>query len=48
MTLSNDKNQVGVLDCLCPFTGALSTIEIGKKVELFVRVRGYGVSGGTH
>ncbi len=46
MTLFGDKNQVGVLDCLCPFTGALSTNEFGKNVELFVRVRGYGVCGG--
>jgi hypothetical protein len=48
MTLFNDKNQVGGINCLCPFNGALSTNEIGKNVELFVRVRGYGASGGTH
>jgi hypothetical protein len=48
MTLFDDKNQVVVLECLCPFIAALSTNEFGKNVELFARVRGYGVCGGTH
>ena len=38
----------GVLDILYACSSCVIRMKFGKNIELFVRVRGYGVCGGTH